>query len=307
MVTPPPGVTVFDPVAASKRARRGVIASLFGSTKSGKSHIVARAPRPLYIVFMDPNASLDAHLLQAQSEGLEGDVFPMVIQPTEYEALSQDRAQQVVEQIEGFARWARMQAATALAEDKPTGTFVVDGTRVLKGYYEKAILGESATLGFRPKRGSKAPSTFEYAQSNDALRDFIQGFATDPKPLDLLMTWEGRPEWIDTVDENGRKGAKRTGNYRSTMPDSVPFAVQAQIQTLMAVRQRVENGQMSKYIEPMILFDWNSYNKDLYGRMMPAMSWEMIRAVLLGSVPNVEDVLVPTGETVVRAGESVED
>lgn len=299
-----PTITKFDPAAAATRARRGVIVALYGATKTGKTHFLTRAPRPLYIVFMDPNANLDAHLLKAHTEGLSYDIETLVVPAKEYDAISQQYAESVVTEIEKFARMARMKAEAAVAAGQEPGTFAVDGMRILKGYYEKAILGESATLGFRPKKGSRAPSPFEYSQSNDALRDLIQGFSGGP--LDMLMTWEGRPEWVDTVDDTGRKSARKTGNYRTTQPDAIPFAVQAQIQTTMAVRTKVENNEAVKYVEPEMIFEWNSFNKDLYYRRMPAMDWSMVKGVLLGTVPNAEDVLIPRAEELVRV-QGVED
>lgn len=289
MTNLPPGVEAFDPVAAAKNVHEGgIIVSVYGATKTGKTYMVARAPRPLYIVFLDPNANLDALLLQAQQDGMSGDIKKLVVHPKGDADITQADAEETINRIEGFARWARLNGK---------GTFVVDGTRNLKGYYEKAIVGVSPTLGYRPKKGERSPSTFEYAKSNDALRGFIQSFSHGP--LDLILTWEGRPEWQEVQDERGNTKARKTGRYYSTMPDNIPFAVQAQLETVRTIRQKVVNNERVNYAEFEVIFEWNSFNADLYYRRMPAMGFDMVKQVLLGKVPKGE-VLIPEDEKLVR-------
>lgn len=283
--------TKFDPQAAYKRASSRLSMTVHGSTKSGKTHFVTRVPRPLYIVFLDPNANLDAHLLQSINEGFTGDIETLVVPPREYQDITQDLATKTVDEIEQFARDSR--------GNKKPGTFVIDGSKILKGYYEKAIVGESATLGFRPRKGQRAPAQVEYAKSNDAIRSLIAGFGDSQ--LDLLMTWEDKPEWLEGRDEHNNKTFFRTGNTISTMPDNIPYAIQAQIQLLRARRERFDakTNKKEAYVEREIVFEWNSFSDALFYRRMPTVDFATVKQVLLGSIPNVESQLIPRDEALV--------
>ncbi len=51
--TLPPGVKAFDETEARERAAQNIIMTLFGDSKTGKTHFAMRSARPLYIVYLD--------------------------------------------------------------------------------------------------------------------------------------------------------------------------------------------------------------------------------------------------------------
>ena len=230
MTTPPAGVEQFTPSAEDNDHK--IILSLFGDTKSGKTHFAVRSSRPLYIAYLDPNAALDFHLAKASQEGYEGEVFKCVVPPMAYDDLTGPLAHQYVERVEAFAAWARKEAKERKAAGLPTGTFVVDGMTMLKGYYEKDLLGESATLGWRAAKGERGgPSTFDYAKSNGALRDFVSQFMG--AALDVVVIWEGRQDYAG--------GEPVPGKFHTTMPAGVPFAITCEAEVYVELEKIVEN------------------------------------------------------------------
>lgn len=289
----PLGVEAFDHNTAVVSAKSNVILAVFGESKSGKTHFAVRCQRPLYIAYLDPNTNLDYHLLNAEKQ-YPGDVYKLVIPPIRYEDLSKYEAQTRVDRVEEFAKWARAEAEQAVEAGKPAGTFVIDGCTLLKGYLEKALLGESTTLGWRPAKGETGgPNRFAYAQSNAYIRDIVSGFVHSK--LDVVLVWEGRP-----VYSNG----ELTSRYKSTMPLQVPFAVNAQVETLVALEPIVENGvRVGMQAVPELRIGWNAYSMDLQDRRMPAVDFATLKDIFLADVPGVvaAEMLRPAGEEVIRA------
>lgn len=283
----PYGVEAFDPFTADPVGT--VIFHLYGAPKTGKSHNAYRASNPRYIVYLDPNDNLNMHLTRAAADGFpvtdeEGNptVFIKRYLPMPYELLTRDEATRRTKEIESFAMWARSQGKG--------GTFIVDGSTMLKGLYEKAEVGESPTLGFRPSRGKSAPNTKEYQKSNTALRNFVQGFVGSG--VDLVMTWEGRAIWKTYDDGKGGTVDKKTSEYAATMPDGLGFAMGMMIETFMAIEDKNVGGQVVKVARPMMKIGANAFDMvgdaPLFGRTMGAKGIGRIRAMLAASVPELE-------------------
>lgn len=277
-----------------------MLVAVFGSSKSGKTHFAIRCARPLYLAYLDPRADIDQMLLRAE-EDFPGEVYKLVLPPIPYEQLhgTPDEAKQRVKAVEDFAKWARAQALEDEANGKPAGTFVLDGGTMFKGYVEEDILGASATLGFRAKRGERgAPSTFDYAKSNGALRDFVSAFSGSP--LDVVITWEGRMTYRDVMDGDTKRSIP-TGKYKTTMPDRVPFAMNAEVETLFTIEDVVsENKKVGEKVVPKIRIGWNGYSPELQGRTMNAKDFAGLKRLFLIDVPaaTIDEVLAPLGSEV---------
>lgn len=288
-----PGVHTFETSSAIERAHKNMIVTVYGATKTGKTHFALRAPRPLYLVYLDPNANMDAHLLKAEAEGMDGEVNFLAFPPLEYKLLTNEEAHRRIGLIEDFARQAR-------AEQKG-GTFVVDGCIMLKGLYEKALVGESPTLGFRAAAGSRAGySTYDFAKSNGALRDFVQAFVGSD--LDVIITWEGRFVWKESTDENNKKKSVKTSEVRTSMPDALPFAINLNMETMMVISKTPDGqGGQRMVVEPVFRLGWNSYDTIKWsGMVIPAVPFELLKAMLLSDLPAPETAL-PMGAEIVRA------
>lgn len=279
------------PEEAKKRVNRNVIVTLFGATKTGKSHFATHTERPLYYAFLDPNNNLDALLLKS-SQVFEGPIYPMVIPSLAYDLLTQDEAERRVKAVEGFAAKARAKAREDLEAGRPTGTFVLDGAVKFKGYVEKWMLGESATLGWRAARGERGgPSTFDYAKSNAYIMDFISAFAGSP--LDVIIIWEGRRVWAK--DESGQSVA--TNRFKTSMPELASFAINAEIETLVEmVPIVVDNRKQGEYAQPKVRIGWNAYGQHLRERTLPAKSFKELKDLFFADLDLQEKVLDPPHE-----------
>src|SRR3990167_4553623 len=113
-----PGVTIFDHNTAVDEALDNVICTVFGASKSGKTHWSVRCDRPLYVVYADPNTSLDYALLKAEEDGFTGLVYKLVIPPFNgkpFEEFTKEDAQSITDRIETFAESARAAAMEAKA------------------------------------------------------------------------------------------------------------------------------------------------------------------------------------------------
>lgn len=295
MSNPPPGVTTFDHNEAITAARQNIIVTVFGATKTGKTQLVTRCARPLYIAYLDtlPEATLDQHLLRAEEEGYEGDVHKLVIPPIKYRLLTSEEAESRVRRVENFADWAKAEAKTT------GGTFVLDGAIKLKGYIEKYLLGDSATLGYRAQRGQRGgPTPFAYAESNTYLMDFISSFAGSD--LDVVLTWEGRRKFVDRIDENGRKSSNATDDFRSSMPETSSFAINVQVETLVEMEPIiVDNKRVGVQAKHKVRVDWGSCPSYLRGRTFPAKGFDQLKELLLGDLP--ADKVLDEPHEVVRA------
>ena len=306
----PPGVQAFDETEARKRASQNIVMTLFGDSKTGKTHFALRSGRPLYIVYLDAQQNLDDHLLKAAVEenpitekpfGDETYDWRMVPMNGEhYSDFTQKDAEKAIKEIEGFAEWAKARAVAAAAKDEPVGTFIVDGATWLKGYYEKALLGESSTLGYRAKKGERGgPSVFEYAQSNSALFEFISGFSKSP--LDVIIIFEGRPVYRTVVKPTGGRTSEKTTRFRSTRPDRIPFAVGAEIETLKIIEEvKGKNNTSTKKSVPQIRVVWSGYDMGFDNVVMPATTFVELKQLFQDLLPedhkmltdqkNIEDV-----------------
>lgn len=272
----PKGVERFDPVGASETARHNIILSLYGDSKTGKTHFAVRSDGPRYIAYLDPNAALEFHLAKAYADGFTSDVYKCIIPPVPYDDLSGPMAHNYVAQVEDFAKWARAQASADVKAGKPGGTFIVDGMTMLKGYYEKDLLGESATLGWRAAKGERGgPSTFDYAKSNGALRDFVSSFmAAD---LDVILIWEGRQDYAG--------GEPLPGKFHSTMPVGVPFAITCEAQVFVELTPVVVNQvQTGTKPEPRVRITRNTYGLEFFNRDFAANGFVGLKRLLLAGL-----------------------
>lgn len=218
MSSPPPGVETFT---GDEEQSDQLVIAVSGGPKTGKSTLATNVQRPLYVCFLDPHDNLD-RLLRESAAQYPGPVHVKRIRPMRYTALTEDKAQKILDEIEEFAAWARTEARTAKANGEPTGTFVLDGGKRFKGYIEKAKLGESITLGWRPAKGGGSISRYEYAEANTYIIDFLAAFLGNP--LDVVITFEGQRKYI---------GNDRTEDWRSGVPDGIGYVAHAEVVTFI--------------------------------------------------------------------------
>lgn len=294
-------LTPFTLAAAAEEAQKNVICSVFGDSKTGKTHFAIRCERPLYIAYLDPNTNLAWHLIEAAKEGYGEPIYRHVVPPMgalgrKYADLTDYDARVIVEGVEQFAEDARRMAATRVANGESGGTFVMDGCTMFKGYMEKALLGQSTTLGWRPAKGeSGGPGKYDYAKSNAAIRAFVSQFAGSH--LDVVLVWEGRPDYTQAGD-------RIPGKFKTTMPQQTPFAVNTQVETLVALEPLVVNSERVGTIPtPQIRVDWSGQGIHLLDRRMKAEGFAGLKRLLMVDVPmGTEDAkLTGSGEAFVRA------
>ena len=275
----PQGVSCFEP---DRDAFHQIIMMVYGPSKTGKSHLVLRAPRPLYLVYMDPNPAKNELLTKAQAE-LPGEVFHISHAPIDEELLTKDVAEKRLKAIEQFAQWAK-------SEGKG-GTFVVDGAYNLLGYMQKAEVGASPILGFRPKPGEKAPRQVQYGAASSRFRDFISSLAL--ADFDVIMTWEAREVYKTKYDRMGNEtGSERTGKFRSTWPKNIEYSVTAMLETMLSM-----DGDKTAFkfqIGP------NAHEASLVGRTLKACSFAELKQLLMLETKGALDLLDPEGTKVER-------
>jgi len=300
----PKGVSVFTPEASKRMAASNFVVSVHGAPKAGKSHFAFRSVRPLYLVYLDTNPAVHTHLLKS-SEVYGDEVYQLIIAPVAYDKLTQDRAKEILDQIEEFAEWAKASAIERGINGQPGGTFVIDGMTIFKGYCEKAILGESVTLGFRPKQGEHSGiSTYDYAKSNAAVFEFVAGFAG--AQLDACFVWEGRPIYKDVVNSRGKVESKRTDSWKSTRPERMPYAINAEVEMLMAL-ERIDpaNNQSPLISVPKLRVVLNSENIGLNNMVIPAKDFQGFKQLLLDPVVgSVTELQAIPAAAVIRANEA---
>lgn len=269
---------------------------LFGVSKSGKSEFSTRATGPLYIAHLDPQDNLDAHLAARKAAGFEGVVYePLRIPTLPYALLTEDEAKRRVELVEGFIRDAINQSWQDDKDGKYPGLFVIDGGVRLKGYIEKWKLGESSTLGYRAEAGGHGPSQIEYAATNAYLADLVSRFSGTP--LNFIITFQGKEEWRQYF-EDGKRVRRPSGKIVTSMPGSVLWALNANIEAFVEMQDVVSNN-VKVGSQPM-----HKLRFDLMGvpgmdylreRVMPAMSFDQLRDLLNSNLP-AEEVLEPPHE-----------
>lgn len=287
--------------AGKKQAKKNAIIAIYGTTKVGKSEFATRATGPLYVAHLDPNDNLDEHLVAREAAGFEGEAYAVKCPPIPYKLLTVEKAEEYVKSVEDFAAWARGKAREDEAAGRPTGVFVIDGGRKLKGYVEKWILGESATLGYRAKKGEGGGvSQIQYAETNSYFADIINAFVGSP--LHLVVTFEGKEDWVEVRDENGRKTRRPSGKISTTMPKGTSFSLNAQLEAFVEeVPLVVNNQRVGSTFEHKLRFDWVGFVGMGYlrGRIMPAMSFDQLLALLHSNIP--ADSVLDEPHEVVRA------
>lgn len=238
---------------------------VYGGPKTGKTDFWNGALRPLYVVYLDTNPNLDTHLIKS-SQAHGDEVYRLVIPPKKYSEVTEAWVTDVLERIDEFAEWAKANAAERVARGEHGGTFVLDGATYLKGYLEKFWLGESATLGYRPKKGERSSiSTYDYAKSNGAFFDFIAGFTR--QALDAVFVFEGRPIWADSMSG----GKVKTDKWRTTRPDRLPYAVNAEIETMKILERANPADNKSPMLSKFAIRTvYNSENPGLDHLVLPA-------------------------------------
>ena len=276
----PPGVEVFDADKSKEAAARNFIVIVYGGYKTGKTDFWNNSDRPLYVTYLDTNPNLETHLLKS-SPNYGEEIYKLVLRPMPYEDLTEAIAEDYLNRIESFADWAKQNARERAARGEYGGLFVLDGGTYLKGYLEKFHLGESATLGYRAKRGERSGiSTFDYVKPNGAFFDFVAGFTGEP--LDLVIVFEGRPVWAKQADGTNVK----TDKWRSTRPDRIPYAVNAEIETLKILERANPADNKSPLLSKFAIRTvYNSENPALDHVVIPAdnhsMGFKAFKALLL--------------------------
>ena len=301
-------LTPFDLETAQREAVSNYVWSIYGAAKTGKTTLALSGRRPLHEVHLDTNPGImEALVASAQKHGSDGLTYN-IIRPVQYSALTQEEAQRRVASVEADAHAFIAAAEERFAKGESGGTFVLDGGTILKGYYEKAILGESATLGYRAARGERGgPSTFDYAKSNAALFDFIAMF--NGAKCDLVLVFEGRRVYKE-VFEDGRKVSKATDKYKSTRPDRLPFAISAEVETLKVMTSTdPSNNQAPTIVTPSVRIAYSGSTISFDNVVLPVDAFggtiEGLKKLLMGdTIP--EDVFnqMQSGNLVVRANDA---
>lgn len=300
----PPGVVRYDEAAAKTAAATNFIALVYGGYKTGKTHFATRCKRPLYLVYLDRNPNIHTHLINSNRQWGD-EVYELIIRPPKkYGDLTKEAAADILKKIDDFADWARQHAAERVAKGEYGGTFVLDGGTFFKGYCEKAILGESSTLGYRPAKGERSGiTTYDYAKSNAAIVEFIGSFLG--ASMDACFVFEGRPMY-KKVYEEGREVSRKTDAWRSTRPDAVPYAVNAEVETLKVIeRTDPTNNQSQQVVKPKIRIVFNSENFAFDNKVLDAKTFDQFKELLLVATVGVEALRTarPVHE-VVRANDS---
>ena len=269
-----------------RTAWSNLIINITGESKSGKTHLAVRCRGPRYIANLDRNTSLSYQLVRADEEGFTWTDLDEVetITPIPYSDLTVEEAEKRVRLVETLARRAIEQSKASALLGRHGGTFIIDGALLLKGYIEKWKLGESSTLGYRAKRGERGVSTLQYAESNSYLNDFIGRFAG--QNIDLILTWEGRRVWENFSDDAGVRQSRPTNRFRSSGPESMSFAINAEVQTVAIAEPIVENNRVTDQyrIKHRVLIGYNAFSSNLRGRMVVVDSFNELKELFLDGI-----------------------
>jgi hypothetical protein len=271
----------------ASKAWSNVVVNITGESKSGKTHLAIRSEGPRYVAYLDRNTSLPFQILKANEEGFEWDEVNEEIEeilPVPYESLTVDGAEQRVKLVESLALLAILRAKTLASEGRHGGIFIVDGALLLKGYIEKWKLGDSATLGYRAKRGERGVSPLQYAESNAYFNDFVSRFAG--QNIDLVLTWEGRRIWEEYYDDTGAKQRRATNRFRSTGPESMSYAINAEVQTMAVTEPVVVANKITDQltVKHRVLIGYNAFNSNLRGRVVKVDSFIELKELFLDGV-----------------------
>ena len=270
-----------------RSAWSNVIVNITGESKSGKTHLAIRSEGPRYVAYLDRNTSLAFQILKADTEGFkwnEDSEEIELIAPMPYADLTVEAAEQHVKKVEALASRALIKSKLLAAQGEHGGTFIIDGALLLKGYIEKWKLGESSTLGYRAKRGERGVSSIQYAESNAYFNDLISRFAG--QNIDLVLLWEGRRIWEDYYTDAGAKQSRPTNRFRSSGPESMSFAINAEVQTTAIVEPVIVNNKVTdqQQVKHRVLIGYNAFNSNLRGRMVKVDSFKELKELFLSGV-----------------------
>lgn len=281
MTSLPPGVSAYDEAVEKEKAAENFVALVFGGPKTGKTHWALRSAQPLHLAYLDTNPGLPGHLLRLAKEvGDNIDTHVWKVPP--YSKLSEEVAQAEVKRVEDYAEWCISEAYKAKAAGKPGGTFMFDGALMLKGLYEKLLLGESVTLGYRPGKGGRSFRNVEYAKPNAALFELVSRFAG--VPMDAIFIFEGRSIYKDTW-EDGKKTSTMTDKWRSSRPARIPYAVNTEIECLMAMERANPADNTSPLLaKPKIRIVYNSEQLILTNLVLDAKGYSNLKSMMLTPV-----------------------
>lgn len=271
----------------ASKAWSNVVVNITGESKSGKTHLAIRSEGPRYVAYLDRNTSLSFQILKADSEGYPWDEVTEEVEeisPIPYADLTVDEAEKRVQAVEKMAERAITRSKVLGQTQRHGGTFIVDGALLLKGYIEKWKLGESSTLGYRAKRGERGVSAIQYAESNSYFNDFISRFAG--QNIDLILTWEGRRIWEEYYDDAGAKQRRATNRFRSSGPESMSFAINAEVQTTAIVENVIKDNKVTdqQTVKHRVLIGYNAFNSNLRGRVVKVDSFKELKELFLDGV-----------------------
>ena len=270
-----------------KKAWSNVVVNVTGESKSGKTHLAIRSEGPRYVAYLDRNTSLSFQILKAADDGFEWDESNEEIEevtPVPYSDLTVEEAEKRVQIVERLIGRAITKSKILASQGNHGGTFIIDGALLLKGYIEKWKLGESATLGYRAKRGERGVSPLQYAESNSYFNDLVSRFAG--QNIDLVLTWEGRRIWEEYYDDGGAKQRRATNRFRSTGPESMSYAVNAEVQAMAVTEPVVENNKVTDQlrVKHRVLIGYNAFNSNLRGRVVRVDSFKELKELFLDGV-----------------------
>ena len=269
------------------KAWSNVVVNITGESKSGKTHLALRSEGPRYVAYLDRNTSLSFQILKAAEDGFEWDESNEEIEeitPIPYNELTVEEAEKRVNKVERLIARAISKSQALASTARHGGTFIIDGALLLKGYIEKWKLGESATLGYRAKRGERGVSPLQYAESNAYFNDLVSRFAG--QNIDLVLTWEGRRIWEEYYDDGGSKQRRATNRFRSTGPESMSYAVNAEVQTMAVTEPVIENNKVTDQlrVKHRVLIGYNAFNSNLRGRVVRVDSFKELKELFLDGV-----------------------
>ena len=272
----------FDPEEAKERAWRNMVVSIHGDTKVGKTFFSLRSQGPRYVAFLDSNNTLDAHLLKAAKDGWDSDVFDLRLPPVPYDQLTQAEAEKRVRAVDTFILDAQGYARELVEDGKPGGTFILDGTVYYKGYLEKWFLGDSATLGFKPKKDGDGILPIQYGVTNTRVKQMVAGFGG--QYLDAVFIWEGRRQYRDVMKGN-REVSEATNLFSTKQPDAVAGATNAMLELVVVKEDIVVNQKVvGRKLVHRVVIGYNSFDSSLYNQSFELGGFAELKELLLEGI-----------------------
>lgn len=259
-------LTEFNPAEEYGDAMRNVICQVSGMAKTGKTRFGLGSDGPRYFVSLDRNPTWRLSIMQSIERGYDSPLHPLRFDPLEYVLLTPDEALSRLRKVENFAREAR--------NIGKGGTFFLDGGTIFMGYIERAYLGESLTLGYRPGKGSSPPRREQYSVRNGYVADFLAGFVGSD--LDVVISFEGR--FYD--------------HYKSSAPKAIDFIATLPVEVAMVIND-VPNGVggVNKEYSYAMVFGPNPYIPEAAGYAMPAKDFKGVKNLLKQGVPDLSKLI----------------